>query len=628
MLKLIEDIKFRKINDPFQTTLRNDVRKIKNSHEMIIPADKTRNLYLLQKDQYNKLLRDNITKHYKPASDRAYNSINAEAKSIAQKLDLDDRTEILAKKEAFITLKDHKDNFEHSLPCRLINPAKSEIGIISKKILDTILQNIRPIVAVNQWKNSMSVIEWFKNLEDKNKHTFACFDICDFYPSITEKLLLESLKFAGQYTTISDEDKQIIMHARKSLLFDKTKPWVKKNSNGSFDVTMGSNDGAEICELVGIFMLHKLAKKYGKENIGLYRDDGLAAFKNITGSKSESIRKDITKTFKAMGLKITILTNLKTVNFLDITLNLNNGKYYPYRKPNDNPMYIHTQSNHPPSIIKNISSAIGRRISDISSDEHIFNQAAPLYQNALKTSGHKENITYTSTPTQKNKKNRNRNTIWFNPPYSKNVATNVGKRFLNLIAKHFPADSKLHKIFNRNNVKVSYSCMPNMATIIKAHNATISNSETKPTQKPCNCRQKDTCPLNGECQTENIVYQATVHGKQTKVYIGLTENNFKQRYANHKQSFKHEKHENSTELSKHIWKLKRNNEPFSISWSISKTAQAYTNKTKRCNLCLTEKLTIIKADKSSTLNKRTELISKCRHENKFYLSNFNRASIT
>ena len=104
----------------------------------------------------------------------------------------------------------------------------------------------------------------------------------------------------------------------------------------------------------------------------------LVAFKNISGSKADKIKKDITKIFKETGLRITIQANLKVVNFLDITLNLNNGKYYPYRKSNDKPVYIHKQStNHPPNIIKNLPDSISRRVSDISHDKEIFNQAAP-----------------------------------------------------------------------------------------------------------------------------------------------------------------------------------------------------------------------------------------------------------
>ncbi|XP_030843218.1 cubilin [Strongylocentrotus purpuratus] len=137
---------------------------------------------------------------------------------------------------------------------------------------------------------------------------------------------------------------------------------------------MGSFDGAEICELVGLYILSILSKDYGKDGIGLYRDDGLAVFKSISGSRADRIRKSITRTFQKLGLHITIVCNLKITNFLDITFNLSDGKYYPYRKPNDCPMYIHKLSNHPPSIIKNLPASISRRIADISCDEETFNE--------------------------------------------------------------------------------------------------------------------------------------------------------------------------------------------------------------------------------------------------------------
>jgi hypothetical protein len=93
---------------------------------------------------------------------------------------------------------------------------------------------------------------------------------------------------------------------------------------------MGSFDGAEVCELVGLFILNNLCDKYGKDNIGLYRDDGLVIFKNTTGTQAERIKKDLTRRFKKHGLKITIQTNLKIVNYIDVTFNLENESYYPY----------------------------------------------------------------------------------------------------------------------------------------------------------------------------------------------------------------------------------------------------------------------------------------------------------
>ena len=177
-------------------------------------------------------------------------------------------------------------------------------------------------------------------------------------------------------------------------------------------------------------------------------------------------------------------------------------------------------------------------------------------------------------------------------------------------------------VFNKNNVKVSYSCMPNMGSIINNNNKKIlTNNNTTP-QNGCNCRKKGQCPLDNNCLTTIVIYKANVTTDKDdtgKNYIGLTEGTFKQRYTQHKLSFRNRKYANRTELAKHIWKLKDNNENYKISWSIISSASAYNNISKRCNLCLTEKLYIIKVNKASNLNKRAELISKCRHEKKYSL---------
>lgn len=623
MLQMIENLRFRNTSNQFQDKLREDIKNIKRSGKLLIPADKTRNLYEMDNPLCEKLLRENITKSYQTTSLKTVDRINSEARAIAADLEIDERMESIAKKQAFITLKDHKDNFENTLPCRLINPAKSETGIISKVILDKINNAVRRAIGVNQWRSTNTVIEWFKSITEKEKHTFISFDVVNFYPSITEKLLKRAIDFAKEHANITTKDIQIIMHARKSVLFDKDTPWKKKNNDSLFDVTMGSFDGAEVCELVGLYILNILSNEYGKEHIGLYRDDGLAVFKNISGSEAERIRKNIIKTFKKLDLQITISCNLKITNFLDVTLNLSNGKYYPYRKPNDQPMYIHTQSNHPPSVINALPASISRRVSDISCDKETFKKATPIYNDALKSSGYTDSLCYKDNQPKRRGRNRQRNITWFNPPFSKNVSTNIGCTFLKLIDKHFPKKSKLNRIFNRNTLKVSYSCMPNIDRIIKAHNKQTLEKDKKPADKSCNCRNKNLCPLQGKCLTPNVIYNAEVKSQdKSKTYIGLTEPPFKLRYNNHLQSFRHERYQNSTELSKYIWHLNRHNTPYTIKWSIASHAQPYTNESKRCDLCLTEKLLIMSADKQSLLNKRPELISKCRHQNKFYLCNF------
>ena len=151
-------------------------------------------------------------------------------------------------------------------------------------------------------------------------------------------------------------------------------------SNGEFDITMGSYDGAETCELVGLFLLFQL--QHLNINIGLYRDDGLASC-SLPPHQIENNKKQICKIFKDNKLDITIEANLKVVDFLDVTLDLNTGTFRPFIKPNDTPLYVHKQSNHPPNILKNIPLAINKRLSSISSNDQIFKQAAPIYQKSL-----------------------------------------------------------------------------------------------------------------------------------------------------------------------------------------------------------------------------------------------------
>ena len=139
-----------------------------------------------------------------------------------------DRNETSACRNSFITMKDHKPDFLNNPTCRLINPSKSEIGIISKHILDDINKKILQATKVNLWKSTSNAIEWFKSIPEKEKQVFITFDVCDFYPSITEEPLLKSLEYASKFTSINPEDRQIIIHAKKSLLFHQNSPWTQK----------------------------------------------------------------------------------------------------------------------------------------------------------------------------------------------------------------------------------------------------------------------------------------------------------------------------------------------------------------------------------------------------------------
>ena len=415
--------------------------------------------------------------------------------------------------------------------------------------------------------------------------------------------------------------------SRKALLFNNSECWVKK-SGKLFDVTMGAYDGAEVCEIVGLYLLSKIHKIIPISYIGLYRDDGLAVIPNANGPKLDRIRKDLIKCFKEENLQITTIINLPEVDFLDVHLNLKAGSYKPFRKENDQPQYIHCDSNHPKSITKNIPEMIGKRISGLSSDKKTFEREKTMYENALKSSGYDEKLKHTP-PNFNKKRPRRRKITWFNPPFSCNVATNIGREFLRILSKNFPLKHRYHKIFNRNTVKISYSCLPNMSSIIKSHNNKVLATSQKinvaeSDASTCNCRKSAACPLEGKCLTKSIIYQATISSNnknsQKFRYIGLTEGTFKSRYNGHLQSIRHEKHETATELSKKYWEIKRGgNEPY-IAWKIVKQVDTYKGGQPICNLCLAEKYFIIRDRGRNLLNSRTEILSKCRHRKKFLLN--------
>ena len=233
MLKMVQSTKFIQVN-PFVIKLKNDTDHIKKETKLLIAADKTTNFYKLEPSKNNDLLEQNITKSYKKAHPNTVRGIHTENKKIATKLGIDDRVDTAANKDAFITLKDHKPNFANKPTCRLINPTKSEIGKISKVTLDRINNKITRASKFNQWKNSTSVIEWFKAIENKQHHSFICFDIVEFYPSISQDLLNKALDFASAYDNITNDERNIIIHAKNSILMHKQQAWQKKGDVTAF----------------------------------------------------------------------------------------------------------------------------------------------------------------------------------------------------------------------------------------------------------------------------------------------------------------------------------------------------------------------------------------------------------
>ena len=213
----------------------------------------------------------------------------------------------------------------------------------------------------------------------------------------------------------------------------------------------------------------------------------------------------------------------------------------------------------------------------------------------------------------KRTKTSKRKITWFNPPFNIKVATKVAKTFLALIDKHFPEDKRLSKIFNRSTIKVSYSCLPNVKQTISNNNHRLLQlhrmKESTQDSKLCNCQQKNSCPLDGKWLTKCVVYKATVTettSNNQETYIGLTENEFKTRFNLHKSSFKLEHKRTSTTLSNHVWKLKKKNINFNITWQVIKRVKPFAPSNKVCGLCLQEKLSILRS--APSLNKRSKFL--------------------
>ena len=231
--------------------------------------------------------------------------------------------------------------------------------------------------------------------EDKNKSkaSFIQFDIIDFFPSISKKILIDSINYAREYIDITKEQYDIILACRKTVLGNNGTTWIKSGPV-NFDVPIGGYDSSQIADLVSLYILHILNRIISSEQLGLYRDHGIMYIPNSNGPNSSSIQKNIIRAFKLLGFKIEILSNNKIVNFLDVTLDLSNNTYRPFIKMDQSPSYININSNHPKSIIKQVSKAVNLRIRNLSANKEIFRKGSKMYIDALKSSGYKENFTY------------------------------------------------------------------------------------------------------------------------------------------------------------------------------------------------------------------------------------------
>ena len=626
LFDMCKNIKFKKVFSKYQNNLRNTLSKLKEQDKVVIKADKTSNLYKMDVEKYNKLLFETVTAKYKKALPNTIDSINSEAESLICTNKIKGKIRKINTNNAFISIKDHKSNFPYSIKCRLLNPSKTSIGKISKNILDNINSKIRRKSSLQQWKNTTEVLRWFGKIKNKSTYTFIKFDVVEFYPNISKELLLKSIEFAKKFVSISKNDIDIIIHSCKTVLIYNNETWIKKDrTEESFDIPMGSHHGAEVCELVGLYILNELRSIIPKGNCGLYRDDGLLIVKKRSKRLIEILRKNITKTFKEQKLQIKIELSSQSVDFLDVTMNLQNDTYQPFRKENAKEMYVNFNSNHPFNIKKEIPKMIQKRLSSLSKTKEIFESTKTPYENALKNSGYQVKLEYDNNciTAVKKKRKRKKRVFYYNPPFCISLQNNIGKEFLKIVDKHFPKSGTLGKIFNRNTIKISYSCMPSLERQITRHNhKVLSNNTTKPDNEKqrCNCKNKELCPVNRRCLTKGVIYKATVnHNNKQMTYIGSTGRQFKKRFYEHMQSFRNKSKKDSTKLSKYIHSIDMNQGDLkkAIKWEfLHETKQRSPGKI--CTLCNLERLEIA-FSKTKLLNSRSELVGKCKHFAKFYL---------
>ena len=167
--------------------------------------------------------------------------------------------------------------------------------------------------------------------------------------------------------------------------------------------------------------------------------------------------------------------------------------------------------------------------------------------------------------------------------------------------------------------------MPNFEAHVKSHNHNVIEPKDRCNVDKCNCRNKNECPLKGNCLIKNVVYRGnitTANKKHENNYVGMTENDFKGRERYHHYTFQHEDKKTSSQLANYVWDLKtKKNVDASVQYSVLAKTKPYKNGSKRCPLCLEEKFHII-FQPFKKVNQRSELVSKCRHENKFYIKNF------
>ena len=620
----------RRNNNVVQIKIREDLEKLKGVDRVLVKSDKTNNWYQLEPGEYRKQLRNLITQDYRLAEEEQVDNIDFQAAELARKLGIEDRVERLALEPAQVRVKDHKPNFPEVISYRLITPTKPQMQKVSKVILERVNVELRAKMGLQQWASSKETLDWYKDLLPRSRRgtRFIQFDIADFYGSIKKDLLLRALEWARQETFLEELGIKVILHARRNVLLDGEQCWVKKESK-DFDIGQGNFDGAECSDLVGLFMLHQVVvvhKVLPKEDLGLYRDDVLGATAG-GGPKIEREKKKIMEIFKEQGLVLTTEATSRRVHFLDFVMDLDSRTHQPFSKPNTNVVYVDRRSNHPPAVLKSLPKGVETRLVSLSSNVECFNQEKQKFQKALEDAGYSHTLRMEpGEEHQRQRKQRGRKILWFNPPYSMSIKNNLGKFFLGLIGKHFATGTLEGKLFNRGNLKLSYSCCPKMSARVAGHNRRIlKGAEEADTPASCNCRDKEKCPMAGKepCNVGSAVYRAEIssEGEVNKFYLGSSKD-FKGRWARHAQSFRDRRLEKDTGLSEEMWRRKDKGQAPKVVFKVVKRISTYTPELGKCGLCRAEKLELVGAlGQPGCLNRRGEMMGHCRHRGKFLLEN-------
>ena len=346
----------------------------------------------------------------------------------------------------------------------------------------------------------------------------------------------------------------------------------------------------------------------------------------LTNQQWNNLVKKLHNIFKKEGLAITVQTGMKSTDYLDVYFDIPSKTHKPFTKPNNTVHYVNVASNHPKATTKQLPLGVQNRLVSLSSSEEKFLEEVPPYQEALERAGYDHKLKFVKN----NKKRvRNRNIMFYTPPFSKALDTNITTAFNQLVRRHFPRGSVLSKIFNPNYLKISYSTTANMASLISSHNKKLlaKHNKTIKERRLCNCKNGvQSCPVNGECLRKDVVYKAEVDvpSKQhlNKSYVGLTSTTFKERWRNHQTTANNRNSEQKTTLSTYIWSLKDQGLQPTTSFSLMRNAAKYTIERDDCNLCTQEKLTILEESKRlgrTLLNSRNEVFSRCCHKWKYLL---------